>query len=132
MLFALGFMSLMEPLVSTMGWWASATSISLMGILIYGPDALIVSTAVLESVPHREAGRALAFVNGVGSIGQMFSPYLVTRFAHHYGWDNLFNLLLVTSLVSAGIMARKWNHSNLDSDLNSGHALPSLPENEFA
>jgi sugar phosphate permease len=132
MLFALGFMSLMEPLVSTMGWWASATSISLMGILIYGPDALIVSTAVLESVPHREAGRALAFVNGVGSIGQMFSPYLVTRFAHHYGWDNLFNLLLVTSLVSAGIMARKWNHSNLDSDLSSGNALPPLPENEFA
>jgi len=132
MLFALGFMSLMEPLVSTLGWWASATSISLMGILIYGPDALIVSTAVLESVPHREAGRALAFVNGVGSIGQMFSPYLVTRFAHHYGWDNLFNLLLITSLISAGIMARKWNQSNLGSDSSRGNALPTGAENEFA
>lgn len=115
MLFALGFMSLMEPVVSTMGWWASAASISFMGILIYGPDALMVSTAVLESVPHGVSGRAIAFVNGMGSVGQIFSPYLVTRFAHHYGWDNLFNLLLVTSLVSAGIMARYWNYNNTDS-----------------
>jgi sugar phosphate permease len=41
MLFALGFISLMEPLVSMMGWWASAVSISLMGLLVYGPDTLI-------------------------------------------------------------------------------------------
>ena len=55
-----------------------------MGFLVYGPDALMVSTAVLESVPYRQAGRASAFVNGIGSVGQMFSPFLVTRFAHHY------------------------------------------------
>jgi sugar phosphate permease len=128
MLFALGFMSLMEPLFSSMGWWASAISISLMGILVYGPDALMVSTAVLESVSHREAGRAIAFVNGVGSIGQMFSPYLVTRFAHHYGWDNLFNLLLITSLIPAVVMARKWNQGNPGSN----HALPLQLEREPA
>jgi sugar phosphate permease len=123
MLFALGFMSLLEPLVSTVGWWASAASISLMGMLTYGPDALMVSTAVLESVPHREAGRSIAFVNGVGSVGQMFSPYLVTRFASHFGWDNLFNLLLVTSLISAAIMARKWNASNPGSDNGNSSRL---------
>lgn len=128
MLFTLGFMSLLEPLVSTLGWWASAASISFMGILIYGPDALMVSTAVLESVPYGVSGRAIAFVNGVGSIGQIFSPYLVTRFAHHYGWDNLFNLLLITSLVSAGIMARYWNYSNANTGLNSIVPIPE-PEN---
>ena len=105
MLLALGFISLLEPLVSLMGWWASPVSISFMGFLVYGPDALMVSTAVLESVPYRQAGRASAFVNGIGLVGQMFSPFLVTRLAHHYGWDNLFNLLLVTSLVPALIMA---------------------------
>lgn len=130
MLFALGFMSLMEPLVSTMGWWASAASISFMGILIYGPDALMVSTAVLESVPYGVSGRAIAFVNGVGSIGQMFSPYLVTRFAHHYGWDNLFNLLLVTSLASAGIMARYWNYNGTHSA--SGSLTPIAIPGEAA
>jgi sugar phosphate permease len=128
MLFALGFMSLMEPLISTMGWWASAASISLMGILVYGPDALMISTAVLESVPYRAAGRAVAFVNGMGSVGQMFSPYLVTRFAHHYGWDSLFNLLLVTSLVPAAIMARKWNQDNFSSN----DAIPIRAEAELA
>jgi len=99
-----------------------------MGILIYGPDALMVSTAVLESVPHRVAGRAIAFVNGMGSVGQMFSPYLVTRFAHHYGWDSLFNLLLITSLISAAIMARKWTQSNPGSD----NSTPLLVEGELA
>lgn len=116
MLFALGFMSMIEPLVSIMGWWASAASISFMGMLIYGPDALMVSIATMESVPRRLTGRATAFVNGVGSIGQMVSPYLVTRFAHHYGWDNLFNLLLVTSLVAGGIMALHWNRTNSGSN----------------
>ncbi len=112
MLFALGFVLLLEPLTSKMGWWAGAVSISLMGILVYGPDALMISTAVLESVPHRTVGRSIAFVNGMGSVGQMFSPYLVTSFARHYGWDNLFNLLLVTSLVPAILMARRWNQSS--------------------
>jgi sugar phosphate permease len=123
MLLALGFISLLEPLVSLMGWWASAVSISFMGFLVYGPDALMVSTAVLESVPYRQAGRASAFVNGIGSVGQMLSPFLVTRFAHHYGWDNLFNLLLVTSLIPAFIMARKWSQSNQNSD--RGLVFPS-------
>ena len=123
MLLALGFMSMMEPLISTMGWWPSAASISLMGLLIYGPDALMVSTAVLESVPNCEAGRASAFVNGIGSAGQMLSPFLVTRFAHHYGWDNLFNLLLITSLIPAIIMARKWNQGSTPGP-NSAVSLP--------
>jgi sugar phosphate permease len=116
MLVALGFMSLMEPLVSMMGWRASAVSISLMGVLVYGPDTLMSSIATLESVPTSQAGRAGAFVNGVGSVGQMFSPFLVTRFARHYGWDSLFNLLLATSLIPAAILSRKWNQNNSASD----------------
>lgn len=132
MLFALGFTSLMEPLVSMMGWWASAVSISLMGFLVYGPDTLMVSTAVLESVPHREAGRAIAFVNGIGSAGQMLSPFLVTRFAYHYGWDNLFNFLLATSLVAAAIMASKWNQSNAGSNSAAAFRAEESPSTAFS
>jgi sugar phosphate permease len=72
-------------------------------------------------VPYEESGRSIAFVNGIGSVGQMFSPYLVTRFTHHYGWDNLFNLLLATSLIAAAIMASKWNQNNFES--NNSFAL---------
>jgi sugar phosphate permease len=80
-----------------------------MGLLVYAVDALMVSVAVLESVPLACSARAIAAVNGAGSVGQMLSPLLVTWFARHYGWDNLFNLFLITSLVAAAIVAPRWN-----------------------
>jgi sugar phosphate permease len=109
MLFALGFLALIQPLLSTLGWWVSAVSIAAMGLLVYAVDALMVSVAVLESVPLACAARAIAAVNGAGSVGQMLSPLLVTWFARHYGWDNLFNLFLITSLIAAAIVAPRWN-----------------------
>jgi sugar phosphate permease len=108
-LFALGFLALIQPLISTLGWWASAVSIAAMGLLVYAVDALMVSVAVLESVPLSCAARSIAAVNGAGSVGQMLSPLLVTWFARHYGWDNLFNLFLITSLIAATIVAPRWN-----------------------
>jgi len=109
MLFSLGFLALIQPLIATMGWWVSAISIAAMGLLVYAVDALMVSVAVLESVPLSCSARAIAAVNGAGSLGQMLSPLLVTWFASHYGWDNLFNLFLITSLTAAAIVAPRWN-----------------------
>lgn len=109
LLFGLGFLALIQPIVSTLGWWASAVSIAAMGLLVYAVDALMVSVAVLESVPLDCSARAIAAVNGAGSVGQMLSPLLVTWFALHYGWDNLFNLFLMTSLAAAAIVAPRWN-----------------------
>lgn len=111
-LFALGFLALLEPMLNTLGWWAGAISISLMGLLVYGVDALMVSVAVLESTPYSHAGRAIAAVNGAGSVGQTLAPLLVTGFARHYGWDNLFNLFLITSLIAATIVAPRWNQES--------------------
>jgi sugar phosphate permease len=109
MLFALGFLALVQPLIATLGWWVSAVSIAAMGLLVYAVDALMVSVAVLESVPLACFARAIAAVNGAGSVGQMLSPLLVLWFARHYGWDNLFNLFLITSLIAAAIVAPRWN-----------------------
>jgi sugar phosphate permease len=109
MLFGLGFLALIQPLITAMGWWVSAISVAAMGLLVYAVDALMVSVAVLESVPLACSARAIAAVNGAGSVGQMLSPLLVTSFARHYGWDNLFNLFLITSLIAAAIVAPRWN-----------------------
>jgi sugar phosphate permease len=109
MLFGMGFLALLQPLIANLGWWASAVSICTMGMLIYAVDALMISIAVLEAVPLACSARAIAAVNGAGSIGQMFAPLLVTWFAHRYGWDNIFNLFLVTFLIAATIVAPRWN-----------------------
>lgn len=109
LLFGLGFLSLLQPMIANLGWWASAISICTMGLMVYAVDALMVSIAVLESVPLACSARAIAAVNGAGSIGQMFAPILVTWFAHHYGWDNIFNLFLITFMIAAAIVAPHWN-----------------------
>jgi len=114
LLFALGFLALIQPLIATLGWWVSAISIAAMGLLVYAVDALMVSVAALESVPLACSARAIAAVNGAGSVGQMLSPLLVTAFARYYGWDNLFNLFLITSLTAAAIVAPKWKDDTGD------------------
>jgi len=115
LLFGLGFLSLLQPLIANVGWWASAVSICAMGLMVYAVDALMVSIAVLEAVPLACSGRAIAAVNGAGSVGQMFSPLLVTWFAHRYGWDNIFNLFLITFMIAAAIVAPRWNDGPRDT-----------------
>jgi sugar phosphate permease len=112
LLFGLGCLSLLQPMIANLGWWASAVSICTMGLMVYAVDALMVSITVLESVPLACSARAIAAVNGAGSIGQMFAPLLVTWFAHHYGWDNIFNPFLVTCMIAAVIVAPRWNDSS--------------------
>lgn len=116
LLFGLGFLSLLQPLISNLGWWASAVSICVMGLMVYAVDSLI-SIVVLETVPLSCAGRAIATVNGAGSIGQMFSPLLVTWFAQRYGWENIFNLFLVTFMIAAAIVAPRWNDAPRETAL---------------
>jgi sugar phosphate permease len=103
MLFALAFVCLLHPVLATSGWFGMALSISLIGILIYGADVLLSAMAVLDAVPDELHGRAAGFVNGVGSVGQILSPFLVTVFVSRLGWNKLFDLFVCFSLA-AGIV----------------------------
>jgi sugar phosphate permease len=71
MMFLAAFAFLLHPLVSTASRGAMAVSICAIGMLIYGSDVLMATTAVLDAVPPAQAGRASAYVNGIGSVGQM-------------------------------------------------------------
>lgn len=105
MLFALAFMCLLHPVLAGSGWFGTAVSISLMGILIYGADVLMSAMAVLDAVPDQLFGRAAGFVNGIGSIGQTLSPFLVTIFVLQFGWTKLFDLFVFFALVAGGVCA---------------------------
>ena len=122
MLFLAAFVFLLHPVISAGGTVAIAISISVLGILIFGPDVLMASTAVLEAVPPEQAGRASGFVNGVGSLGQMLSPLLVTLCARWFGWNSIFNLFLACSLIAAAMLARHWNDQRPSTDLPFGQA----------
>jgi sugar phosphate permease len=105
MLFGLAFLCLLHPVLATNGWFAISVSLSLMGILIYGSDILISGMAVLDAVPEEMHGRASGLVNGIGSIGQIISPFLVTVFVSHLGWTWLFDLFVFLAILAAAICA---------------------------
>jgi sugar phosphate permease len=105
MLFALAFICLLHPVLAGSGWFGTAASISLMGILIYGADLLMSGMAVLDAVPDELHGRASGFVNGIGSVGQTLSPFLVTIFVLQFGWTKLFDLFVFFALAAGGVCA---------------------------
>lgn len=103
MLYMLAFTYLMHPLLAGCGWFGMFLSISLMGILIHGADMLMSGMAVLDAVPDELHGRAVGFVNGIGSIGQIVSPLLATLFVEQFGWSKLFDLFVFLTLISGAI-----------------------------
>jgi sugar phosphate permease len=105
MLFLLAFICLLHPMLTDSGWFGLIVSISLMGILIHGADMLVSGMAVLDAVPGELHGRAVGFVNAIGSIGQLLSPLLVTFFVSRLGWTKLFDLFVFFALVSGAICA---------------------------
>ncbi|WP_058186442.1 MFS transporter [Terracidiphilus gabretensis] len=103
--YGLAFMCLMHPLLAASGFFGMVVSISLLGILIHGSDMLISGMAVLDTMPAEQHGRAVGFVNGIGSIGQAISPLLATLFVAHFGWTKLFDLFVLFTLISGAICA---------------------------
>jgi sugar phosphate permease len=127
MLFGLAFLCLLHPVLAGGGWFAMTLSISLMGILIYGADVLI-SGMMVDTVPEELHGRAAGFVNGVGSLGQMISPFLVTIFVSHLGWTRLFDLFVFFALA-AGVISAFGAHlaAQTPRPNRSGLELSGLP-----
>ena len=117
MLFLAAFVFLLHPIISTAGTVAIGISISIIGILIFGPEVLISATTVLEAVPPEQAGRASGYVNGVGSLGQMLSPLLITLCTRWFGWNSIFNVFVVCSLIAAALLAKRWNNKRPFSEL---------------
>ncbi|WP_263355619.1 MFS transporter [Acidicapsa ligni] len=105
MLFSLAFICLLHPMLTASGLFGVVVSISLMGILIHGADLLMSGIVVLDAVPEQLHGRAVGFVNGVGSIGQALSPLLITLFVSRLGWSRLFDLFVLFALIAATICA---------------------------
>src|SRR5262249_27171619 len=109
MLFALAGWLLIHPAIGRMGHVAMAMSVSMMGILIYGPDLLMSGPASVDAVPSRHTARALGIVNGIGSVGQLISAYVVATIVSRFGWDQLFTFFLVCAAAAGALLTLRWN-----------------------
>ncbi len=109
MMFGLALVCLMHPYMVSYGKIGTIISIALIGIATYGPDSLICTACSMDVGGKKGAGMAAGIINGMGSIGQMFSGFIVVAINEAYGWDNLFNFFVIMSLIGGAMAASKWN-----------------------
>ncbi len=110
MLFGLAVILFIHPTVAQFGLVASAVSIGIIGIMTYGPDALMSGAGAMDLGSQRGAATAAGVINGMGSFGQLLSPLLVAYVSDAFGWDSLFYLFVVFAIVSGTLLVTKWNY----------------------
>jgi sugar phosphate permease len=118
MLFLLAAWLLIHPVIGRLGPVPMACSISMLGILVYGPDLLMSGPASIDAVPAQHAARAAGIVNGVGSFGQLISAYVVAVVVSRFGWDQLFTFFLLCAAAAGSLLMLRWNQG-LEKESNS-------------
>ena len=113
----------LHPILAGLGHLGVAASICLIGIMNYGPDTLLQGAASQDVGARWGVGKASGFVDGVSSVGQLFSSYLVGYIAQKYGWDRLFYVFVVLALLGGAIMATRWTkHTVRNTGASAGAA----------
>jgi sugar phosphate permease len=112
MLWGLALTSLILPRLSAMGHLWNAVGISLVGIMTYGPDTLMSGAAAQDVGSKEGAATASGFIDGIGHLGMIASPFVVAFVTAHYSWDILFYLFVVLSVIAGALLATKWNYKS--------------------
>lgn len=108
MLFGLALMMMLHYNLEKFGYWGNFVAIAFIGILLYGPDSIISGAAAVD-LGKEAAGTAAGIINGVGSAGQIVSPFVVAFITAKFGWEMLFKVFVVASMLSAMLILTKWN-----------------------
>lgn len=110
MMFGLGAACWLHPTFAEFGRVGVAFSIGLIGMMNYGPDTLLQGAAAQDIGSRWGVGKASGFIDGVSSVGQLFSAYLVGFLAETSGWDSVFTLFIIVSFMGGTILASRWHH----------------------
>ena len=117
MLFGLAVACFIYPSLAEQEGWLNVAGLSLIGIMTFGPDALMTGAGAMDIGSQKAAGMASGIINGIGSIGAALSPILVAKVSESsLGWDGLFPIFMVFSVVAALLMATSWNEGMLRNE----------------
>jgi sugar phosphate permease len=87
--------------------------------------------AAMDFGKNQGAALAAGLINGVGSVGQLLSPFAVAYVSGKYGWDALFQLFVIVALLAALLLILKWNYGNENQEITESendNPLISIPE----
>ncbi|BDC49832.1 MFS transporter [Bryobacterales bacterium F-183] len=104
MMAVLAVLCFFYPAASSLGLVSNLIWIGLIGFFTFGPDTLMAGPALHDLVPTEAMGSAGGFVNGVGSIGQVLSPFVVAQVSQHAGWETLFAGLAGVVLCGSAVL----------------------------
>jgi OPA family sugar phosphate sensor protein UhpC-like MFS transporter len=111
MFWLLAMMCLLQPILARHGYWLNLFGIAMIGIANYGPDTLLQGAASQDVGSRLGTGKVSGWISGVGSIGQLTSPYLVAVVAGRYGWNVLFHVFTVVAFAGGLLQASLWRYS---------------------
>jgi sugar phosphate permease len=112
MLFGLAIVLFLQPYISPLGIVPTILSIGLIGFFTYGPDSLMSGAAAMDMGKNQGAALSAGLINGIGSLGQLLSPFAVAYVSQKYGWNSLFQLFVFVSLIAAFLLIFKWNYGD--------------------
>ncbi len=108
-MWGLAIVCFFHPQLAAWSHLGNAIGISLIGFFTYGPDALMSGAAAIDAGSPKAAGLAAGVINGVGSLGQMVSGFIVAYIARSLGWDSLFYFFVIIAAIAGCLLAIKWN-----------------------
>ena len=126
MLCGFGIVILAQMGITSLGPAMTGVTVSLAGLLSYGPDTLLSGAAAQDLGQAKAAATASGLIDGIGHLGALISPYLVIYVSEHYGWDRLFLVLAAAGFAAAAMPIPLWNLKPSDHSQTSGPPLQSL------
>lgn len=102
--------------------WSYTITLFLIGLFLFGPDALISGTAAIDFGTRKGASTAAGVINGCGSIGAIIGVAAPVYIKEEYDWAGVFIFLAAMVLLAAFILLPQWNrvpassHSKPETD----------------
>ncbi len=109
MLFCMAGLCFLQPVIANLGMLAIGINIGMIGIMTYGPDSILCGATAMDIGGKRGAAMAAGIINGVGSAGQLMSPFIAAYFSETLGWNALFYGFVVLALIGGVLAVSKWN-----------------------
>lgn len=94
-------------LFGAVGRWsglANGLALALVGMCLFGPDALVSGAAAQELGGAEASATAAGFINGMGSVGAILQGALTTWVAAALGWDRVFSVLALLAAIAALVL----------------------------
>ncbi len=99
----------LHPMMAASGRAGLVLSIALLGVMNHGPDALLQGAGAQDLGAKWGVGLVAGFVSGFATIGQVLAPVTVALVAGRFGWEKLFQVLMILSLTGGTLLACRWN-----------------------